>query len=121
VIGSGRKRRVFVYGVPCDMRKHYDSLAVIVTVAMGHDVLSGDLFLFVARRRKRAKVLCFDGTGLWLLAKRLDKGRFAAPWEGRLELTESELALFLEGSEMVGCVALSPAVVTPADRHVVFR
>jgi transposase len=68
VIGSGRKRRVFVYGVPCDMRKHYDSLAVIVTVAMGHDVLSGDLFLFVARRRRRAKVLCFDGTGLWLLA-----------------------------------------------------
>jgi transposase len=53
--------------------------------------------------------------------KRLDMGRFAAPWEGRLELTESELALFLEGSEMVGRVALSPAVVTPADRRVVFR
>lgn len=121
MIGSGRRRRVFAYGSHCDMRKQYDSLAALVTEAMGHDLLRGDLFLFVGRNRTRAKVLYFDGTGLCLLAKRLDIGHFAAPWEGRLEFTESELALFLEGAELVSRVALSPRVVTPADRRVVFR
>lgn len=121
MIGSGRRRRVFAYGSHCDMRKQYDSLAVLVTAAMGHDLLRGDLFLFVARSRTRAKVLYFDGTGLCLLAKRLDRGHFAAPWEGRLEFTESELALFLEGAELVGRIALSPSIVSPADRRVVFR
>jgi transposase len=44
-------------------------------------VLSGDLFLFVSKNRRRARVLYWDGTGLCVFAKRLEKGRFAAPWE----------------------------------------
>lgn len=63
--------------------------------------------LFVGKCRRRAKVLWFDGTGLCLLAKRLEKGRFAAVWSTP-ELTQSELMLFLEGSEAVGRVPLSP-------------
>ena len=114
-------RRVFAYQHPCDMRKQYDSLAALVTDAIGRDVLTGDLFLFVGRRRTRAKVLYFDGTGMCVFQKRLARGHFAAPWLGQDELTESELQLLLEGSEMVGRVALSPRVVTCTEREVVFR
>ncbi len=72
---------------------------------MGHKLLDGDVYLFVGRKPRRAKVLYFDGTGLCLLAKRLERGQFARPWEracGKVaSLTLSELALFLEGSDLV--------------------
>jgi transposase len=110
MIGSTRRVRVFVNRAATDMRKAFDTLAAIVREQMKGDVLSGDLFLFVGKDRKRAKCLFFDGTGLCLFAKRLDKGRFAAPWEngGREEMTATELALFLEGSALVGRQPLSP-------------
>jgi len=73
---------------------------------MKHRLVDGDVYLFVGRKPRRAKVLYFDGTGLCLLAKRLESGRFARPWEQSggsvLSLTLSELALFLEGSDLVG-------------------
>jgi transposase len=121
MLTPSRSRRVFAYQQPCDMRKQYDSLAAVVTGAMGYDFLSGDLYLFVGRTRKRAKVLYFDGTGLCVFAKRLDRGHFAAPWQGQSELTESELQLLLEGAELVGHTPLSPRRVEYSDRRVVFR
>lgn len=122
MIGAGRAGRVFVFGEPCDMRKQYDSLGALVRQQMGRDLLSGDLFLFVGRNRRRAKVIWFDGTGLCLLAKRLEKGRFAAVWERRerCELTVSELALFIEGAEIVGRVALSPPRWSPQENVIRF-
>jgi len=118
VIGSVRQIAVFAYGEPVDMRKSFNTLSALV-VALGRDVLSGHCFLFVSRDRKRAKVLYFDGTGLCLLAKRLDKGRFAAVYErarnGAVQLTLPELALFIEGSAAVGRVELSPPLLTLAD------
>ena len=82
------------------------------------DPLDGDCFLFVNRARSRAKVLLWDGTGLCIYMKRLEQGRFACLWEtGKdrvsVELTMSELALFLEGSEMVGRIPLSPTQIRP--------
>lgn len=121
MLTPSRNRRVFAYQEPCDMRKQYDSLAALVTAAMGRNFLSGDLYLFVARRRRRAKVLYFDGTGLCLFAKRLSKGHFAAPWNGRDELTETELQLLLEGAELTFRSPLSPSIVSCSDRQVVFR
>ena len=106
MLGLSRKVRVFAYRQPCDMRKSFNTLSGLV-LELGHDVVAGDAFVFVGKRRKRAKVLWFDGTGLCLLAKRIEKGRFAAAWE-RAELTLSELVLLLEGNEDVGRVALSP-------------
>jgi transposase len=99
------------------MRKSFDALSGLVTGALGRDFLSGDVFLFVGRDRKRAKALFWDGTGLCLYAKRLEQGRFASLWQREsgarpLELTVSELALFLEGSELVGRAPLSPAPYT---------
>jgi transposase len=114
MIGSSRRLRVFAYGMPVDMRRGFDGLYALVLGSMKRDVLGGELFLFVSRTRKRAKVLFWDGTGLVVYAKRLEKGRFTAPWERAtdsepLEMTVAELALFLEGSVWAGRIALSPA------------
>jgi len=112
VIGSTRQVAVHAYGAPADMRKSFDSLSLLVVEKLGRDVLSGDLFLFVSRNRRRAKVIYWDGTGLCVFAKRLEEGRFVAPWERsdgkELRLTVSELTLLLEGSDLVGKVPLSP-------------
>jgi transposase len=115
VIGSSRAVRVWAYGAPTDMRKGYEGLGGIVRNDLGRDILAGELYLFTNARRSRAKVLLFDGTGLCIYMKRLDKGRFAKLWKadgGALSLTMSELALFLEGSELVGRRALSPLAIT---------
>jgi transposase len=113
VIGSTRRVAVHAFGAPTDMRKSFDTLSALVTQYMNVELLSGDVFLFVGRDRKRAKALFWDGTGLCVYAKRLEKGRFAAPWkrgEGKtVHFTMSELALLLEGSELIGKQSLSPA------------
>jgi len=110
VIGSTRSVRVFAYAWPADMRKGFDGLYGLVKGHLKADPLSGDLYLFVASNRKRAKVLLWDGTGLCLYAKRLEKGRFAQVWgDPPIELTMAELQLFLEGSSLVGKVRVSPA------------
>lgn len=102
------------------MRKQFDTLAAIVDRDLRQPLLSGDLFLFVGRTRRRAKVLYFDGTGLCLLSKRLEKGLFVAPWvdakPGPMTLTLSELALFLEGSTAIGKLPLSPPPFVPTAR-----
>ncbi|MEZ4297011.1 MAG: IS66 family insertion sequence element accessory protein TnpB [Polyangiaceae bacterium] len=122
MIGSTRQVSVYAYGRPVDMRKSFDTLAALVKSELRREVLSGDVFVFVGKTRRRAKVLYWDGTGLCLFAKRLEKGHFAAPWqvqhEGPLRWTMSELSLFLEGSELVGRVPLSPEPWLPAQRAV---
>ncbi len=113
MIGSTRQLTVYAHALPTDMRKSFDTLSALVTQALRRDPLSGDLYLFTSKNRKRAKVLMWDGTGLCVYAKRLEQGRFACLWEKpgsrELRLTMSELQLFLEGSELVGRVRLSPA------------
>ena len=113
MIGSTGRVRAFACGSPVDMRKGFDGLFALVRRDLRRDPLSGDLFLFVNKTRKRAKVLLWDGTGLCIYAKRLEKGSFACLWrEGAgpgLDLTVTELQLFLEGAAAVGRMALSPA------------
>nr|WP_236673267.1 IS66 family insertion sequence element accessory protein TnpB [Comamonas sp. JC664] len=91
-----RAVRVFAYAAPVDMRRGFDGLSALVEQQLGQ-LLKGDVFLFVGRRR--AKVLHFDGTGLVLFTKRLFRGRFARPWceEGAqaVELTVSEQTYWL--------------------------
>lgn len=117
MLGSTRKVRVLAHQQPTDMRKSFHTLAAVVVQQMRSDVMTGDLFLFVGRDRKRAKVLYFDGTGLCLFSKLLSQGRFAAPWEatGDVVLTQSELALFLEGAQRMG--HLSPPVINKDALH----
>lgn len=110
MIGLSRAVRVWVHREPVDMRKSFDTLAAVVRLAMGQDVLRGELFVFVGKRRRTAKVLYWDGTGMCLFSKRLSTGRFVAPWQSPSSRTWtlSELGLFLEGSEYVGRLPLSP-------------
>ena len=110
MIGSTRQISVYVFSVPVDMRKSFDALSALVTLELKRDVLSGQLFLFVGKDRRRAKVLYWDGTGVCVFAKRLEKGRFANVWSSdNPQLTTTELSLFLEGSELVGKLKLSPS------------
>jgi len=119
VITLPRRVRVHAHAAPADLRKGFEGLSALVRQALHRDPLSGDLFLFVNRSRHRAKVLLWDGTGLCIYAKRLEKGRFACLWRderrAELTLTTSELQLFLEGSTLVGRVKLSPDEIGEKD------
>lgn len=112
----GRRVTVYAYGVPTDMRKGFDGLGALVSQQLGRDPLNGDVYLLLSRDRVRAKVLHFDGTGLCVYAKRLERGRFASLWSqdrhDPITLTVSELDLFLDGSTVVGRVALTPPALT---------
>ena len=115
MIGLPRGVEVFLYGEPCDMRRSFNTLSVLVQQSFKRDLLEGDLFLFVGKDRKRAKVLYFDGTGLCLFAKRLSSGQFLAPWKmAQKQISLSELALFIEGATAVR-QRLSPPVLRKAD------
>lgn len=116
ILGTSRAVRVFAFPEPIDLRKGYDGLFGLVKTGLGRDPLSGDLFLFVNKRRRGCKVLVWDGTGLCIFQKRLERGRFAALWRDDgavVQLTASELALFIEGCDLVGRRVLSPGIVKP--------
>jgi transposase len=119
VIGLGmRSTKVFAYPAPVDLRKGYDGLAGLVTTGLAQNVLDGALFLFVGRTRTSCKILHWDGTGLCLFAKRLERGRFAALWQhdgnitSAIKLSASELALFVEGCTVIGKQTLTPAALS---------
>jgi transposase len=119
MIGSTRQVTVWAYGAPADLRKGFDGLSGLVTERLRQDPLTGDCYLFVNAARTRAKVLVWDGTGLGIYAKRLERGRFACLWRDApapvVRLTMSELQLFLEGSALVGRVPLSPTPFVLGD------
>ena len=74
--------RVFVAVEACDMRKGFEGLSALVGTVLNEQVKSGALFAFSNRRRTRLKILYWDGSGLWVLSKRLEKGTFAWPKPG---------------------------------------
>jgi transposase len=117
ILASSRRVRVFAYPRPVDLRKGYDGLYGLVTTSMGCDVLGGDVFLFVNKRRKACKVLVWDGTGLCIFQKRLEQGVFAQLWRddgvAAVKLTTTELSLFIEGCDLIGRRALTPSAVVP--------
>jgi transposase len=87
------------------MRKGFDSLAALVKDYLGHDPLSRDLFLFVGRNKDRLKLLYWDSDGFALWYKRLEEGTFRLPLAktagASVELKASELAMLLEGIDLV--------------------
>ncbi len=117
LIGSTRAVRVWAWPAPVDLRRGFDGLFGLVAQQLRKDPLSGELFLFANKRRTGCKVLFWDGKGLCLFVKRLERGRFAAIWSDAphapVALTASELALYVEGSLLVGKTALSPTPIVP--------
>jgi len=93
---------------PTDMRKGFDGLAAEVKKVLLADPFTGHLFVFRGKRGDRIKILCWDGTGLCLFAKRLEKGRFVWPpiINERLHLTAGQLKLLIEGMDWRRTVAI---------------
>jgi transposase len=86
------------------MRKGFDGLYGLVRDRLLCEPLSGHLFLFCNAQRNRLKVLLWDGSGLWVCAKRLPKGRFSWPQsgdaQGKVVLSHEELSLLLGGIDL---------------------
>ena len=92
--------RIFLVTGPTDMRRSFNGLAGGARTLLGATPASRDLFVFSNRARNRLKILAFDESGTWVLAKRLDKGTFAWPESNEHETVEyraEELALLLGG------------------------
>lgn len=99
--------KIWVGLEPCDMRKGYEGLTAIVTQRFGLSATSGALFVFSNRTRTRLKILYWDGTGMWLLNKRLERGRFSWPTatdgkQTKLALRPEALAMLTDGVELRG-------------------
>lgn len=97
--------KVFVALEACDMRKSFNGLHGLVTERLGEDPRGGALFVFSNRRHTRLKILYWDGTGLWVLNKRLEEGTFAWPKSveagvTKLRLTPEAFAMLTDGVDL---------------------
>jgi transposase len=96
--------RIFLAVEPVDMRKQFNGLWTAAAERLDEDPKSGALFGFINKDRTRLKLLYWDGTGVWVLAKRLEQGRFSWPTpaaaQTKLSLTPEALALLLSGVEL---------------------
>src|ERR1700743_2239124 len=91
--------KVFVYSEYVDLRAGVDKLSWLVREKLGRELVGGALFLFLGNNRRRLKALCYDGTGLLLIAKRLERGRFMRLEElEEKEINVDELDWLLRGS-----------------------
>ena len=101
MFGLGPATRIYLAAGVTDMRKGFEGLYGLVRDRLSCEPLSGHLFLFCNAQRNRLKVLVWDGSGLWVCAKRLEKGRFTWPQsgdaQGKVVLTHEELSLLLGG------------------------
>ena len=95
--------RIFLATEPVDMRKHFNGLWVEVVERLKEDPMQGAVFAFTNKTRDRLKLLYWDGTGVWVLAKRLEKGRFTWPVDRerqKLALTPEALTMLLAGIDL---------------------
>ena len=99
MIGPGVGARVMVATRPVDFRKGPDALAALVGADYGGDPYSGVIYVFRAKRSDRIKLVWWDGTGLCLIAKKLELGGFKWPaiQDGVIRLTAAQLGALLEG------------------------
>jgi transposase len=105
VLTASPATRVFLAAGATDMRKSFDTLGALVRSELGGDLVSGHLFVFCNGRRDRIKVVFFDGSGLWVCAKRLEKGTFWWPdssHRGAVEMTSAEFSALIGGLDLQG-------------------
>lgn len=114
MIALNRRTKIFVCKEATDMRASYDSLFGRVKAVLQKDPFSGHLFLFVNGRRTSCKCLYYDGTGLVIISKRLEKGVFSKInpyYKGEVVLTEAEFGLFFEGANLEKRFIESPSEI----------
>jgi transposase len=106
MFGLGPATKIYLAAGATDMRKGFEGLYGLARDRLLCDPLSGHVFLFSNAQRNRLKLLFWDGSGLWVCAKRLEKGRFrwpgAAGGQARVVLSHEELALLLGGIDLAG-------------------
>jgi transposase len=103
MFGLGLATKIYIAVEAIDMRKGFEGLHGLVRDRLGADPLSGHLFLFTNRTRTRLKALVWDGSGLWVCAKRLEKGRFHWPEtkDARsVAMRSEELAMLVNGLDV---------------------
>lgn len=103
MIAFNRRTKIFVCKEPTDMRASYDTLFSKAKGVLNQDPFSGHLFVFMNARRTSIKCLYYDGTGLVLVCKRMEKGLFSRinpMFKGEVVLTAAEFALFFEGANL---------------------
>lgn len=106
MLGFMGSLRVFLSTEPVDLRKSYNGLYDLTVNHLNEDPCSGALFVFTNKRRSLIKILYWDGTGIWILMKRLEKGTFSWPKGGeggsevKLSLAPEALYLLLNGIDM---------------------
>lgn len=103
MFGLSPATKIFVAIDAIDMRKGFEGLHGLVRDHLGQDPLSGHLFLFTNKPRTRLKALVWDGSGLWVCAKRLEKGRFHWPEEKderSVTMRPEELAMLVSGLDL---------------------
>jgi transposase len=105
MIGTGGNIQVWLATSPVDMRKSFDGLAEVVRAWLGHDPLSGSMFVFRNRSAERVKILWWDRDGLCIYYKRLEKGTFQFPASAAgaksLAISSAELMKLLSGCTIV--------------------
>jgi transposase len=91
--------RVWLAAGATDMRRGFDGLAALIQARLGADPFGGHVFIFRGRRGDLVKMLWWDGDGLCLFAKRLERGRFIWPQatDGSIHLSAAQLSMLLEG------------------------
>lgn len=106
MFGWGAATKIYLAAGTTDMRKGFEGLYGLVRDRLQLEPLSGHVFLFSNAQRNRLKLLFWDGSGLWVCAKRLEKGRFRWPaadsGQHKVVLSHEELALLLGGIELAG-------------------
>ncbi|HSM79623.1 MAG TPA: IS66 family insertion sequence element accessory protein TnpB [Bryobacteraceae bacterium] len=106
MFGLGPATRIYLAAGATDMRKGFEGLYGLVRDRLTCEPLSGHIFLFSNARRNRLKLLFWDGSGLWVCAKRLEKGRFRWPeatsGQTKVVLSHEELALLVGGIDLAG-------------------
>ena len=104
MFGFGPATRIYLAAGATDMRKGFDGLYGMARDRLSCEPLSGHVFVFANARQNRLKLLFWDGSGLWVCAKRLEKGCFrwpeAAGGQAKIVLTHEELALLLGGIDL---------------------
>lgn len=102
--------KVFLACQPIDLRAGFNGLAAKVQHILGQDPFSGSLFVFRGKRGDYFKALYWDGSGLWLLAKKLEKGRFVWPpqVDGTMTMTPAQLAVLTEAMDWRRTIAPAP-------------
>ena len=99
--------KVYLAMQPQDMRKNFNGLSALVSDHLRMDPYQGALYVFTNRTHTRIKILFWDGTGLWVASKRLEKGRFSWPKSSKkdqscLSLTPEALSMLTDGIDLKG-------------------